>query len=78
MADTFPTELTHQHLIVKPNNTRTLLPHTKKKTNKIINIFFILISHVVTIFPTGMSATYGLNLFRCEVLFCISGDAIKS
>ena len=48
------------------------------------NIFFIFTSqeklqiHVITILPTGMSGRYSINLVRCEVLFSISGDAVKS
>jgi hypothetical protein len=44
----------------------------KSQTN--FNIFFILTSHeklqihVITIIPTGMSGTYGINLVRYEVL----------
>ena len=72
--------LPDRHLNVKPSNTRKC----QKISQTNFNVFFILTSHeklqihVITILPTGMSGTYGINLVRYEVFFSISGDAGKS
>jgi len=45
----------------------------QKKSQTNFNIFFTFTSHEklqihdITILPTGMSGTYGINLVRCEV-----------
>ena len=55
--------LPDRHLNVMPSNTR--------KKAKFLYIFHTsqekLQIHVMTILPTGMSGTYGINLVQCEI-----------
>ena len=73
-----PAGLPHRHFNIKLSKARKAPHPPQKKENQTnFNIFFIFTSHeklqieVITILPSGMCGTYGINIVQC-------GDAVKS
>ena len=71
-----PAGLPHRHFNIKISNARKA-PPPKKKSQTNFKMIFIFTSHeklqieVITILPSGMCGTYGINIVQC-------GDAVKS